>query len=184
MSFIQAITRLSRWKLAAKAEEWKGLDIGDEGYRDIFKSYKEVRTEKKEARQHIRGRILLCNNNNDRTLMVIFRLFMKSREAHNHCQVVSLFRVPIEYLFIAAKLELVSTVVLLPSLNPYLTNAFSHYQLGESTFISRGVMRDFYFSSHFSMKFLCANRITWDAAFCGVMLFAYVPQKGRQAYLS
>ena len=76
-------------------------------------------------------------------------------------------------------------------INPYLMNGFSHcYQLGESTFIFRGVRSDFYFLSHFSMKFLCANRIAPDmnAAFCGVtsgdILFAYVPQKGRQAYMS
>ena len=45
-------------------------------------------------------------------------------------------------------------------INPYLTNGFSHhYQLSESTFIFRGVRSNFYFLSHFSMKFLCANRI-------------------------
>ena len=49
------------------------------------------------------------------------------------------------------------------NLNPYLTNGFSHhYQLDESTFIFRGVRSDFYFLSHFSMKFLCANRIAPD----------------------
>ena len=50
-------------------------------------------------------------------------------------------------------------------LNPYLTNEFSHhYQLGESTFIFRGVTCrcDFYFLSHFSMKFLCTKRIGSD----------------------
>ena len=48
-------------------------------------------------------------------------------------------------------------------LNPYLTNGFSHcYHLGESTFIFRGVRSDFYFLSHFSMKFLCAYRIAPD----------------------
>ena len=42
-------------------------------------------------------------------------------------------------------------------------NGFSHhYQLGESTFIFRGVMSDFYFLSHISMKFLCAKRIAPD----------------------
>ena len=47
--------------------------------------------------------------------------------------------------------------------NPYLTNGFSHhYHLGESTFIFRGVRSDFYFLSHFSMKFFCANRIAPD----------------------
>ena len=72
-------------------------------------------------------------------------------------------------------------------------NGFSHrYQLGESTFIFSGVRSDFYLLSHFSMKFLCANRIALDGmpqndvAFCGVtsgaILFAYVPQKGHQAY--
>ena len=48
-------------------------------------------------------------------------------------------------------------------ITPYLTNGFSHcYQLGESTFIFRGVRSNFYFLSHFSMKFLCANRIAPD----------------------
>ena len=37
-----------------------------------------------------------------------------------------------------------------------------HYQMGEFTFILRGVRSDSYFSSHFSMKFLCANRIAPD----------------------
>ena len=50
------------------------------------------------------------------------------------------------------------------SFNPYLTNGFSHhYQLGESTFIFKGARSDFYFFlSHFSMKFLQANRIAPD----------------------
>ena len=39
-------------------------------------------------------------------------------------------------------------------------NGFSHhYQLDESTVIFRGVRSDIYFLSHFSMKFLQANRI-------------------------
>ena len=47
--------------------------------------------------------------------------------------------------------------------NPILTNGFSHYyHLGESTFIFGGVMSEFYFSSHFSIKFLCVNRIDSD----------------------
>ena len=47
--------------------------------------------------------------------------------------------------------------------NPYLTNGFSHhYHLDESIFTFRGVRSDFYFLSHFSMKFLCANRIAPD----------------------
>ena len=51
------------------------------------------------------------------------------------------------------------------SFNPYLTNGFSHhYQLDESTFIFKGVRSDFYFLSHFSMKFLCANRIAPDGS--------------------
>ena len=45
--------------------------------------------------------------------------------------------------------------------NPYLTNGFSHhYHLDEFIFIFRGVRSDFL--SHFSMKFLCANRIAPD----------------------
>ena len=51
----------------------------------------------------------------------------------------------------------------LVQINPYLTNGFyHHYQLDESTFIFRGVRSDFYFLSHFSMKFLCASRIAPD----------------------
>ena len=43
--------------------------------------------------------------------------------------------------------------------NPYLMNGFSHHcYLGESTISFRGVRSDFYFLSHFSKKFLCANR--------------------------
>ena len=49
------------------------------------------------------------------------------------------------------------------SLTQSLTDGFSHhYQLGESTFIFRGVRNDFYFLSHFSMKILKANRIAPD----------------------
>ena len=48
-------------------------------------------------------------------------------------------------------------------INPYLMNGFSHhYQLGESTFIFRGVRSIFLFLSHFLMKFLQANRIAPD----------------------
>ena len=48
-------------------------------------------------------------------------------------------------------------------LNPYFTNGFSHhYQLGDSTFIFRGFSSDFYFLSHFLMKFFYANRIAPD----------------------
>ena len=47
--------------------------------------------------------------------------------------------------------------------NPYLKKRFSdHYQLGEPTFICRGVRSDFEFLSHFSMKFLQANRKALD----------------------
>ena len=49
------------------------------------------------------------------------------------------------------------------TVNPYLTNGFSHhYHLDVSIFIFRGVRSDFYFLSHFSMKFLSANRIAPD----------------------
>ena len=72
-----------------------------------------------------------------------------------------------------------------------MTNGFSyHYHLDESTFIFRGVMCDFYFFFSFLDEIsLCKqNSPRWEAAFCGVtsgaMLFAYVPQKGRQAYMS
>ena len=49
------------------------------------------------------------------------------------------------------------------TINPNLTNGFSHhYQLDESTFIFRGVRSYLYFLSHFSIKFLCVNRIAYD----------------------
>ena len=59
MYSFKAINRLSRWTLTAKANEWKDLNIGDEEYREIFKAYVEVQNEKKEARKHIRGSVLL-----------------------------------------------------------------------------------------------------------------------------
>ena len=51
-------------------------------------------------------------------------------------------------------------------INPYLTNRLSHhYHLGESTFNAfRGIRSDFEFLSHFSMKFLSANRIAPSGA--------------------
>ena len=48
-------------------------------------------------------------------------------------------------------------------INPYLTDGFTHhYQLGESTFYLGMLGVIFIFLSHFSMKFLCANRIAPD----------------------
>ena len=71
----------------------------------------------------------------------------------------------------------------------YLTNGFSHhYHLSKSTFIFRGVRSDFYFLSHFSMKFLCANRIAPDgtprsaASHLGLFGLPMSHKKGRQAY--
>ena len=68
------------------------------------------------------------------------------------------------------------------TVNPYLTNGFSHHdQLGESTFNFRGVRCDFdFFISFFDEISLSKqNSPRWDAAFCGVtsgaVLFAYVP---------
>ena len=52
--------------------------------------------------------------------------------------------------------------------NPFLTNEFSHhYQLGESTFIFRGVRSDdLFFISFFDEISLCKqNSPRWDAAF-------------------
>ena len=47
--------------------------------------------------------------------------------------------------------------------NPYLMNGFSHsYHLSQATFVFRGLKNDFYFLSHFSLKFLFANRIAPD----------------------
>ena len=49
------------------------------------------------------------------------------------------------------------------SLNPYMTNGFSHYyHLGESTLIFRGFGCNFESLFHFSMKFLYASRIAAD----------------------
>ena len=49
------------------------------------------------------------------------------------------------------------------NLNSYLMNGFPHhYQMGESCFIFRSVRNDFHFLSHFSIKFLYANRIAPD----------------------
>ena len=46
-----------------------------------------------------------------------------------------------------------------PLLSPLVTNGFSHsYHLDESTFIFRGISRNFSFLFHFSMKFMSANR--------------------------
>ena len=50
-----------------------------------------------------------------------------------------------------------------PHFNPLVTNEFSHhYQLGESTFIFRGIRSDFSFLFLFSMKIILANRIAPD----------------------
>ena len=72
------------------------------------------------------------------------------------------------------------SVVIRSLINPYLTNGFSHhYHLGESTFIVGGVMSDFYFLTHFSMKFLQAYRIAPDGTILAhqteiATLFAWV----------
>ena len=73
-------------------------------------------------------------------------------------------------------------------LNPYLTNGFSHrYQLGESTSINRGVRCDFKILFHFSMKFLCANRIAPDgtprSAASDLVLFCLPMSHKRDARL-
>ena len=48
-------------------------------------------------------------------------------------------------------------------LNPLVTNGLSHpYHLDEFTFIFRGVMSNFSFLFHFSMKFMKANRVAPD----------------------
>ena len=47
-------------------------------------------------------------------------------------------------------------------LNPYFSHHFQWDDPDESTFILRGVRSDFYFSSHFAMKFLTANTIAPD----------------------
>ena len=74
--------------------------------------------------------------------------------------------------------------------NPYVTNGLSHpYHLDESTFIFRNIRSNFSFLFHFSMKFIKANRIAPDgmphfaASHLSAILFAYVPLKGRKAYM-
>ena len=76
-------------------------------------------------------------------------------------------------------------------INPYLTNGFSHhYQLGESTVIlgASGVIFNCFIIFFNEFSLIKQNNPRWAAAFCGVtsgaMMFAYVPQKGRQAYMS
>ena len=66
--------------------------------------------------------------------------------------------------------------------NPYLINGFSHiYQMDESTFIFRGVRSDFYFFiSFFDVISLCKKNSPDGTPRSVAMLFAYVPQKGRQ----
>ena len=69
-----------------------------------------------------------------------------------------------------------------------MTNGLDHhYDLDESTFIFRGIRRDFNFLfTFFDENFLSKqNSPRWLAVFCGIpsvaILFANVPQKGRQA---
>ena len=75
---------------------------------------------------------------------------------------------------------------ILQSINPYKTNGFSHrYHLGESTFIFGGHRSGFNFFPFVKFSLSKQNSPRWDAALCGVtsgaILFACVPQKGRQA---
>ena len=85
-------------------------------------------------------------------------------------------------------IQLISNQIAIPVVSktvikPYLTNGFSHhYHLSESTFILGVLGVIFIFLSYFSMKFLCANRIAPDGT--SRSAYAYVPQKGRQAYMS
>ena len=73
--------------------------------------------------------------------------------------------------------------------NPNKPNGFSHPNtLGESICHLRGHVYIFHFCSICNWKSCKRKWRTWtDAAFCsawsGSALFAYVPQKGRQAYL-
>ena len=67
-------------------------------------------------------------------------------------------------------------------INLYLTNGFSHhYQLDESTFIFRGVRGDFYFFISFFDDISLCKQNSPGGVTSGAMLFAYVPQKRRQA---
>ena len=72
-----------------------------------------------------------------------------------------------------------------------MPNGLSHpYHLDESTFIYRGIMSVFVFiftSFFYENPVSKQNSPRWEAAFCGVtsgaILFAYVTEKGRQAYM-
>ena len=73
-----------------------------------------------------------------------------------------------------------------------MTNGLArHYHLCESTFILGGIRPGVVlFFIHFfkELSLIKQNRLPrWDSAFCGVtsgpILFANVPQKGRQAYM-
>ena len=75
-------------------------------------------------------------------------------------------------------------------LNPLGDNGFSHpYHFDESTFVLRGFESMFSFLFPFSDENHISkpNSPRWDAAIRGVtsgaILFAYVPLKGRQAYM-
>ena len=75
--------------------------------------------------------------------------------------------------------------------NPLVTNGLFHpYRLDEFTFIFRSIVSIFfYFFISFFDEFPVnkQNSPRSDTAFCGVtsgdILFAYVPLKGRQAYM-
>ena len=75
------------------------------------------------------------------------------------------------------------------SVNPYMTNGFSHhYHLGESTLIFRGVRSDFEFLFYFLKKFLYANRIAPDvtprSAASHLGLFCLPMSHKRDAWLN
>ena len=93
------------------------------------------------------------NQGSDLFLLQNLALVVYTFTEQHICQIVAVFPY-IQIMF------LMTWLIAEMNLNPYLMNGFSHhYQLGESTFFCRS---DFYFLSHFPIKFLCANRIAPD----------------------
>ena len=74
-------------------------------------------------------------------------------------------------------------------LNPNEPNGISHpYHLDESIFVFRVIGSNYNFYFIFDENHVSKEKSPrWDAAFCGVasgaILFAYVPLKGRKAYM-
>ena len=66
-------------------------------------------------------------------------------------------------------------VYILESFNPLVANGLSNpYYLDESIFILSGVSSNFSFLSHFSMKFMEANRIAPEGTPCFAVSYTHI----------